>query len=163
MGLCELCQEFDIRSLLLASASQDLQPRQFTGVNNRNFSGVDHYRSIVSADDYHQPLPHFYPHCKTILDLKESTERGCQLCSLFWSTWVAELTKADFTEEWLSRTFPGEVYIGASGWTTSQQGLPYVTLTQKIPTGQSRTLCSFDAFAERGTMVRPNFNKHLIT
>jgi len=131
MDLCKICQQFDIRALLLASASPD----------------------NAVTEDYHRPLPYFYAHYGTILELKSSSAHGCKLCELFWGTWMAELMKAkqsENTDTWLSSTFQGELYIGASGWTTSRQGLPYVTLSQRTPLGQARTLCSFDAFAERG-------------
>lgn len=138
MELCNLCQEFDIRALLLASAAQ--KP-ELTGMTNRNFN---------DAQDFRPPIPHFYPHHKTILDLKHSAEGECQLCTLFWGTWVATLPKPDFTEEFYERTFEGQVFLGCSGWTVSRQGVPYVTVGQKTLDGRSRILCSFEAFANRG-------------
>lgn len=54
------------------------------------------------------------------------------------------------------RTFQGQIYIGCSSWTSSRQGYPYVTLTQRSSTGAGRTLCSFEAFTDRGPNIRPS-------
>ncbi len=139
MEHCNLCQQFDIRELLLQSAAQKPDA---TGNTDRNF---------VDANDYRAAIPSFYKHYEDIVALKCSAERGCELCSLFWRTWVKTLNKDDFTEEWLKKYFQGQLYIGCSNWTKSRQGFPYITLTQQDPTGNSRTLCSFEAFADRGT------------
>ena len=144
MDLCDLCRGFDIRALLLQSAA--IRPRA-SGITDRN---------LVDAKDYRPPIPHFYKHHSGIVALKRSSEQGCKLCSLFWCTWVKTLTKSDPTEEWLDATFEGQIHIGCSGWTTSRQGLPYVTLTQQPSSGGGRTLCSFEAFAYRGTGVSPS-------
>jgi hypothetical protein len=141
MNLCDLCQRFDIRALLLESATQKLEA---TGNTNRNY---------VDAHDYRPPIPHFYPHHKSIVALKRSAEQDCKLCDLFWRTWLTTLSKTDFTEEWLDRMFQGQIYIGCSGWSASRQGVPYVTLTQLQSAGGGRTLCSFEAFADRGTIT----------
>ena len=146
MDHCDLCQGFDIRELLLQSSAQ--KPRA-TGNTSRTY---------VDTDDYRQPIPHFYTHQRSIVALKRSAEQGCKLCDLFWHTWVKTLNKTDFTEEWLDRTFQGQIYIGCSSWTTSIQGYPYITLTQKSSTGASRTLCSFEAFADRGPNMRSSLS-----
>jgi hypothetical protein len=135
---CDLCQRFDIRELLLQSATQIPGA---TGNTDRNY---------VDAYDYRPPMRHFYKHQKSIVALKRSAEHGCNLCNLFWLTWVKTVNKKDFTEDWLDRIFQGQLYIGCSSWTTSRQGFPYVTLTQQPPAGNSRLLCSFEAFADRG-------------
>lgn len=138
MSFCNLCQSFDIRALLLKSTAQIPQA---TGLTNRN--GID-------ADDYRLPLPHLYTHHRDIVALKRSAEQGCTLCDLLWSTWFATLPKNDMTDDTLNETFQGQVYVGCSGWTTSIQGGPYVTLSQQDSAGRSRTLCYFEAYAERG-------------
>ncbi|KAF4627985.1 hypothetical protein G7Y89_g10167 [Cudoniella acicularis] len=137
MKLCNLCDGFDVRALLLSSLAQRSEA---TGNTNRNF---------VDAEDLRPAIPHFYPHYKTIVGLKNSAEEGCRLCELFWKSWLATLPKTDFTEEWLECTFEGQVYIGCSMWSTSRQGVPYVTISQKTLDGRNRTLCSFEAFVER--------------
>jgi len=138
MALCDLCQGFDIRALLLKSVAQKPEA---TGMTDRNHA---------DADDYRPPIPFSYPHHESIVALRKSAENGCDLCNLFWLAWVKKLNKRDFTDEWLERIFQGHVYIGCSGWVVSRQGLPYVELTQKISGDRSRTLCSFEAFANRG-------------
>ncbi|CAG8951369.1 hypothetical protein HYFRA_00007281 [Hymenoscyphus fraxineus] len=140
MELCVLCQNFDIRALLLASAAQ---PPESTGNADRNF---------VDAQDFRPPIPHFYPHYTTILDLKHSAEKGCPLCTLLWDTWMATLPNSEFPEGFYERIFDGQIFIGSSGWMVSRQGVPYVTVGQKTVDGKSRTLCSFEAFAERDEM-----------
>lgn len=107
-------------------------------------------RNYVDADDYRPPIPLFHAHQPSIVDLRRSAENGCELCNLFWLSWVKTLNKTDFSDDWLGRIFPGRVYIGSSGWIASRQGVPYVDLTQKLLDGRSRTLCSFEAFADRG-------------
>ena len=142
MNLCEVCRGFDIRGLLLASEAQAPQATGALG------------RTLVDADDFRPPLPQFYKHHESIVALKQSSEKGCNLCRLFWLTWVKTLTKTDYTEEWLDKTLPGQIYIGCSSWTTSGQGFPYITVNQQSSVGASRTLCSFEAFADRGENYR---------
>ena len=139
MDICNVCQGFDIRKLLLQSVVQ--KPRA-SGITNRN---------LVDAEDYRPPIPYFCPHQSSIVALKKSAEQNCRLCNLFWHTWIKTLTKSNVTDEWLDATFKGRIYIGCSGWTTSKQGLPYITLIQHPSSGGDRQLCSFEAFAFRGT------------
>jgi hypothetical protein len=141
MDSCTLCCGFDIRALLLESAAQYTRP---SGITDRN---------LIDAEDYRPPIPYFYKHQTGIIALKKSSEQGCGLCNLIWHTWVKTLNKTDFTDEWLDATFQGSIFIGCSGWTISREGLPYVTVTQQPSSGGSRTLCSFEAFADRGIMV----------
>jgi hypothetical protein len=145
MELCSLCQGFDIRALLLKSAAQVTRP---SGITDRN---------LIDAEDYRPPIPYFYKHHNSIVVLKNSSEQGCSLCNLILCTWIKTLNKADFTDEWLDANFRGSLYIGSSGWTTSREGLPYVTVTQQPSSGGSRTLCSFDAFAKRGKTTTRSF------
>jgi hypothetical protein len=142
MELCHLCQGLDIRALLFQSAAQYIRP---SGITDRN---------LIDAEDYRPPIPFFYKHQNTIVTLKESSEQGCKLCNLIWHTWMKTLNKADFTDEWLDATFSGSIFIGCSGWTASREGLPYITVTQKPSSGGCRTLCSFEAFANRGKTTR---------
>jgi hypothetical protein len=154
MSLCNQCEKFDIRQLLCQSAAQ--KPGA-TGNTDRNF---------VDTNDYRMPMPKFYKHHESIITLRIFADRGCELCSLFWCTLAESLNKDDITEEFLEKYFPGQLYIGCSSWTTNRQGFPYITLTQQSPTGSSRTLCSFEAFANRGTCYinfvlspQPNFSQ----
>jgi hypothetical protein len=144
MNICNICQGFDIRALLLQSVAQKPRP---SGITNRN---------LVDAEDYRSAIPYFYKHQSSIVALKKSAEKNCELCDLFWRTWVKTLTKPDATEEWLDATFQGQIYIGCSGWTTSKQGLPYITITQHPSSGGDRTLCSFEAFGYRGMRTNPH-------
>jgi hypothetical protein len=141
MALCTVCKDFDIRALLLQAVAQKTRP---SGITDRN---------LIDAEDYRPPIPYFYKHYSSIVALRRSSEEGCDLCDLFWRTWTKTLTKSDITDEWLEATFEGIIYIGCSGWTTSREGLPYVAVTQKPSFGGSRTLCSFEAFADRGTII----------
>ena len=139
MGLCKQCEEFDVRQLLCGSAAQKPDA---TGNTDRNF---------VDTKDYRAAVPYFYKHYDKINALKIFADQGCELCNLFWCTWAKTLNKDDINEEFLDKYFPGQLFIGCSSWTTSRKGFPYVTVTQQTPTGGSRTLCSFEAFANRGT------------
>ena len=141
MSLCNTCQSFDIRALLLASEAQ--KPEASGALS----------RTQVDAQDFRSPLPKFYKHHGSVVALKRSSENGCSLCEFFWLTWSKTLTKPDFTEEWLDATFQGDLYLGCSSWTTSGQGFPYITLNQHASSGASRTLCSFEPFADRGKFV----------
>lgn len=138
MSLCDVCQRFDIRELLLKSEAQKTEATGMLG------------RTRVDPDDFRPSIPHFYKHLDSIVPLKNSSEAGCALCGLFWLTWFKTLNKPDFTDEWLDRTFEGQLYLGSSSWTTSGQGFPYITLIQQSSSGASRTLGSFEAFANRG-------------
>jgi len=139
MDLCDICQKFDIRQLHRQTVAQ--QPVA-TGNTDRNF---------VDTNDYRESIPNFYRHHETLIALKISAEQGCRLCGLFWHTWATILNKDDITKTFLQKYFPGQLYIGCSSWTTSRQGFPYITLTLQPSSGCSRTLCSFEAFANRGT------------
>lgn len=141
MTICHLCLRIDIRSLLLESATQ---APESTGLTGRLYS---------DTNDYRPPIPFFHRHHDTIIGLKNSAERGCQLCDLFWSTWIKTINKAEITEEWVDKAFKGELYLGVSGWIEARQGAPYITLSQKISNGTARTLCSFEPFANRGMIL----------
>lgn len=138
MELCSLCQKFDIRELLLQSAAQ--KPNA-TGMTDRNY---------VDANDFRAAMPNFFKQHEGVIALKRSAEQGCKLCSLFWRTWIKTLNKDDPTQEFLEKYFQGQLYIGCSSWMTSRQGIPYVTFSQQGSAGNIRTLCSFEAFADRG-------------
>ncbi|KAG9231108.1 heterokaryon incompatibility protein-domain-containing protein [Amylocarpus encephaloides] len=148
MGLCDQCLGFDIRALLLESAGQKPEATRNT---DRNFA---------DTGDLRPAIPHFYLLHETLVALKISAEQGCQLCQLFWQTWMVTAPKTDFTEEWLDRIFEGKVYLGCSLWSVSRQGVPYVTLSQKTSDGRNRTLSSFEAFAERDHL--PDDGEHLL-
>jgi hypothetical protein len=75
MALCELCQGFDIRPLLLKSAAQKSEA---TGMADRNHA---------DADDYRPPIPLFYAHHESVVSLQRAAEKGCELCNLFWRAW----------------------------------------------------------------------------
>ncbi|KAH7350621.1 heterokaryon incompatibility protein-domain-containing protein [Rhexocercosporidium sp. MPI-PUGE-AT-0058] len=137
MPPCKACQSFDIRSLLFESAGQDAQS---TGLTGRLYS---------DTNDYRPPIPFFHKLHDSIVNLKQSAEQGCEACNLFWVTWIKTVNKPDITEEWLDRTFQGNVYLGCSGWIASRQGSPYITLAQKTANGSPRTLASFEPFADR--------------
>ncbi|RDW75342.1 HET-domain-containing protein [Coleophoma cylindrospora] len=137
MALCDLCSGFDIRALLLHSAAQRTEE---TGMADRNH---------VDGEDYRPPVPLFYAHYEGIVGLQRSSIQGCTLCSLLYGAWAKTLNRPDITEEWLEKTFQGPLYLGCTGWIASRQGIPYVSLTQKLPDGRSRELCHFEAFADR--------------
>ena len=139
MPLCRSCEDFDIRSLLFQSAGQDAQS---TGLTGRLYS---------DTNDYRPPIPFFHKLYDSIIELKNSAEGGCETCELLWVTWIQTVNKPDITEDWLDKTFQGEVYLGCSGWIASRQGSPYITLAQNTANGTARTLASFEPFADRGT------------
>jgi hypothetical protein len=141
MDLCKLCQGFNIRELLIKSAAQFPRP---SGITDRN---------LIDAEDYRPPIRYFYQQHSSILGLKESSRQGCRLCDLIWRTWIKTVNKAEPTDEWLDATFTGVLFIGSSGWTLSREGLPYITVIQQPPFGGFRTLCSFEAFADRSMTI----------
>ena len=140
MPRCRSCEDFDLRSLLFHSAGQDAQS---TGLTGRLYS---------DTNDYRPPIPFFHKLHDSIIGLKRSAEGGCETCELLWMTWIKTVTKPDITEDWLDKTFLGEVYLGCSGWIASRQGSPYITLAQKTTNGTARILASFEPFADRGTV-----------
>lgn len=148
MVLCDICQGFDIRALLVQSGTQKTMP---SGMRDRSF---------IDAEDYRPPIPFFYKHHNGIIALKSSSEQGCALCDLFWHSWVKTLSKPDFTDHWLEATFEGTLYIGCSGWTISREGLPYVTVTQQPSSGGTRTLCSFEVYVDRGIVSAPGIAQY---
>ncbi|PVH80558.1 HET-domain-containing protein [Cadophora sp. DSE1049] len=146
MPPCKSCQEFDIRCLLFESAGQDAQS---TGLTGRLYS---------DTNDYRPPIPFFHKLYDSIVGLKKSAEWGCETCDLLWVTWIKTVNKPDLTEDWLDKTFQGEVYLGCSGWIASRQGSPYITLAQKTVSGTARTLASFEPFADRDELPSDGLN-----
>jgi hypothetical protein len=141
MIYCQQCENFDIRALLFES---DAQETQSTGLTGRLYS---------DTNDYRPPIAFFHKHHESVVSLKRSAEKGCTSCKFFWGTWIKTLNKPDFTDEWLDKTFQGQLYLGCSGWITSRQGAPYINLSQMTANGAARTLCSFEPFADRGMDV----------
>jgi hypothetical protein len=130
--LCESCRGFDVRSLLYAAKLEEsrLQDGSYSAVSK------------------------FYAHHGGLSALKSSSEGGCDMCRLLWST-ACDTLKKEQIDRWLE-TGEGEhqIYLGTSQWSPMLQGLPYVVVTQhpsqQGPWVGSRTLGLFEVYAERG-------------
>jgi hypothetical protein len=138
MILCQQCQDFDIRSLLLTSAAQTPALTHFL------------YTTTVNDGYFRPALPYFYKHHESITDLKRCAENGtCEVCDLFWKCCFQTLKlRTDISNEQLDEIFPGQVYIGTSNWSTNNQGYPYITLSQISTSGAVQALCSIEAFSD---------------
>lgn len=131
---CETCLGFDVRSLLHQATSD----------------------TFKLPDGSHSAIDKFHKHQAGLSALKASSENGCEFCALLWDTAVKTIGKEQVTR-WLEKgKGEGEqdIYLGTSAWSADLQGLPYVVATQQPsqqgPWAGSRTLGSFEVYANRG-------------
>lgn len=129
--LCETCRGFDVHRLLKAATAEKGR----------------------KSDGSYPAVPKFYTHYNGISALKSSAENGCELCRLLWTT-ACDTVKQGEVDRWL-QTEEGElqIYLESSPWSPRLQGLPYVVVTQYPSQSGSRSLGSFEAYAERGTVL----------
>lgn len=74
MGLCNLCENFDIRQLGCQSATQ--KPGAI-GTRDRN---------LFDTNYYYAAMPNVYKHQEGRSALKKFADQACELCDLFWYT-----------------------------------------------------------------------------
>ncbi|EDN95288.1 hypothetical protein SS1G_11165 [Sclerotinia sclerotiorum 1980 UF-70] len=91
-NLCETCQKFNLRKLFLDSAAQNATSAR---------GAISGYQNI---DLQVRPgIPEFYKHHSSTAALKASSELGCELCSLIWTTKPKK--EQDVTvDRWLDET-----------------------------------------------------------
>ena len=135
MALCPICQEFDIRSLLLLSleAKKDLWRR-----------GEDYLRTHLSKSvKYHDD----------IFALRAAARNNCELCAIVWHGFEENGKRAGAkrSEKELAFSYNGEIYIGTDGWWPGSK--PKVIITSHR-SGEPKKiqLCVLDAFAKRGKL-----------
>lgn len=134
-SLCNLCQSFDIRELLLHSAEQepDSVKSQLTGNVNADIA-------------YRKGLPKFFKYHPTLAALKEA-HTACILCKTIWELWSASPQAGSEADEWLDKTGQGQIYIGTSGSNVTKIESPSVTISQRPLNESPRILCNFEVFA----------------
>ncbi|KAG9238443.1 heterokaryon incompatibility protein-domain-containing protein [Amylocarpus encephaloides] len=145
--LCEICQRFDVRQLLLESAKQKTVPKRsalsgnLVDVDSKFFSKF--YSTFV---DWRAGLPDFYPHQPSLKGLEASAGEGCNLCTLIWNTWSANPVAGSPADKWLDENGQGQLYIGTSESNTTNLDHPNIMITQRPSDSSPRTLCSFEAY-----------------
>jgi hypothetical protein len=140
--LCQICQGFDIHDLFSLAASRPVrdEPRSITTDVFPGFEG----------------FPEFYKHHTGLVALRSSAEEGCDLCIFIWRNWTQSLPPDAIDREWVAaRKGEEQIFLGLSRWAPQLQGIPYLTVAQKIPGGHQRNLGIFEVVAERGMLSVP--------
>lgn len=135
LPLCDLCQQFDIRELLLLSEKQE------------STSTKTRLTGSVSADIAFRPgIPDFFKYHPTLAAFKEANS-GCRLCTIIWNLWSKSPQAGSGADEYLDNSGQGQIYIGTTGSNVTKHENPSITVSQR-PQGQSpRILCNFEVFA----------------
>lgn len=134
MALCIVCQEVDVRSLLLRSleAKEEGKPHLNPGLG----TGAKYHGSISS--------------------LRAGADSGCPLCGLIWRHETEYATKTMTTDDQLQQLWKGELFLGTDGWTEPRK--PTLEVYSKPPGSEDMTihpLCELDVFARKGEYCVP--------
>lgn len=140
--LCDVCQGFNICELI-AKAEGQTSIKALTRLDGLH----DEEMEIKSG------IPQFYEHHKSLSALVAAASSDCSLCSLIWKCWSESRARSAEVDKAIDDAGQGQVFIGTSGYNVSKAEMPLVTVTQRPDGRSSRTLCTFDLFAERGTYI----------
>lgn len=145
MALCEICENVDIRYLLLHS------------LENKSRHKPSYHPTLETSSKYHD----------SILNLRAGAQAGYPLCGLIWQGCHSKPREIDepaipqFIDAQLIDRWPGTLFSGTS--LRADEEYPSVTVASehvdsqqlKPPTTPLRsTCCVLDVFAERGEPVR---------
>jgi len=137
-NLCDVCQGFDVAELL-AQAEGQASTAMLTALDG------DHNEEM----EFKAGIPLFFEHQKSLKSLKESADHGCALCSLIWKCWSDSRGRSATVDKAIDDSGQGQVFFGTSGYNISKAEMPLITVTQRPDGHSSRTLCTFDVYAER--------------
>jgi hypothetical protein len=135
-NLCHLCQQFDIRKLLLLSAKQDLTSRktQLTG-------------NLAIDVEWRSGIPDFFRHQNSLTALEKSSRDGCDFCTCIWETWSKSNEARTPVDAYLDKIGQGQIFIGTSGYNVTKRESPSIAISQRPANESPRTLCNFEVFA----------------
>ena len=135
--LCAICQEFDVRALLLA-AEQEAASQDETTWNRLN------YQSVRFG------LLRYFKHQPNLLALRDSAH-DCDLCNAIWRFYSSTAQAQELTDEALSSgTGQQQVWLSTTAWDATLYGMPYLAAYQHGEHSATRTLAWFGVCAERG-------------
>ena len=132
MALCPICQEFDIRSLLLLS------------LEAKEDRGEDYFHTHLSKSvKYHDD----------IFALRAAARNNCELCAIVWHGFEenGKRAGAKWSEKELANFYNGEIYIGTDGWWEGSKPQVIITVHRSGEPTEIQ-LCVLDAFAKRGKL-----------
>lgn len=138
-SLCDICQGFDVQSILLAAESSVSDPRSRQAASSP--------RRIID----HAAVPAFYQHQPNLTSLKLASE-SCDLCSAIWQDYSRQRASSELTEAAIAQGLGNEqIYIGTLAWDTSVSAVPNVVVHQRSSTAsteRSRQLACFEVCAD---------------
>ena len=143
--LCEACQRFDVRSLLIAS--QAIGPPA----------------PVAKQREVHDAIPNFYAHLPNLSSLNES-RKGCNLCAGIWQQFSERAQPWELEPEALEKDaalLP--IFFGATLWDRLLNGSPTISVSQIGLNGKARSLAAFDAFADRCRCLHVNITYSSLT
>lgn len=140
LNLCETCQKFDVRKLLLDSAAQTATSAK---------GAISGYQNV---DLQVRPgIPEFYKHHTSTAILKASAESGCEFCSLIWT--IKPRKEQDTTvDNWLDENGQGQMFVGTGSSSVAKRESPYIVVSQRPENSSPRNLCNFEVFAAAGRL-----------
>lgn len=136
--LCDVCQAFDVRQLLLLSEAQEPTWLKTT------------LAGIYDEDlQWKAGLPDFFTHHKSYAALEISSKLGCPLCNIIYERWPKSSKKSIAVDKAIDDAGLGQLFIGTSRCNISKGEIPVITVTQRPAGNSPRTLCTFDVCSER--------------
>lgn len=132
--LCDRCQEFDIRALLLTA------------------------EAAPSQGHLHDAVTQFFTHRPNLVTLKKSASH-CDLCSAIWEQFARDRKPADLSDHVLEKGIGNRpIYLETLAWDTGLNTVPHVVAMQYGPPNlwnphlsmSGRQIACFEACAEHG-------------
>lgn len=141
-NLCERCQAFDVRSLLLAAEGSEAR-------SNKDDKGL-----LRSAKEgaVHDAIPKFFKQKPNLQALK-ACSTSCDLCRTIWREYARQKDPAELTDEALRKGIGSEqIYIGTLVWDAGLNTTPHIAVTQHGPAPHyaQRQLACFEVCADYG-------------
>ena len=135
--LCELCQELDVRLLILESEKDGVGKHvtpweMLTKENVRRFPRL------------------FFKHHSKLSDLKD-TSRTCDFCGLIWQTFRSSAENSRIPDDDINTDVGGgQIYVACTPIDAAWHRLPQVVVFQHGDNKVMRTLAWLDMYAHRG-------------
>ena len=144
--LCSICQNFDVRSLLIKAEEE----------------GLGRYESAwdkISQWNVQNKPEHFFRYHPKLSSLKLSAE-DCDLCNVVWETFSISANPLQLTEPDLrSGLEKQQIYIGCTPVGTTWHRLSQVVVFQHGQNEVCRTFAWLDVYADRGNLLDRTFKQ----
>lgn len=140
--LCQCCQSFDVRALLLAAETSEAR------------SSKDEKGLLRSAEEgvVHDAISKYFKQQPSLQALKASSS-SCDLCYSVWREYGRNKDPVELTDEALSRGIGNEqIYIGTLVWDAGLNNTPHIAVTQHGPAPHfaQRQLACFEVCGDYG-------------